>query len=483
MALCAFLPRTASMNSNGGRVLKFQPPNYFSAKHVFRLAFLGLIIAVPLTQPQLAQAQAKAASATAPEKWSPEAATAAFQNVQKDGRWRWFLRKAQEIHISKVDESELLQRCQSRLDSLRAMADGLLPADPTLACVQAAISALGGASEFFDPSAVAGLRGPPGVETPGVGVELASKRIGESVLVLLPVHAGPAQRAGVLAGDRIVQIDQTSVLPLTLADSVRLLRGAEGSSVTLTLERYGQPEPLVLTLQRQSVRYPSVRLQSLPEQAMYLRIRRFESDTAQKLAALLRQWQATQERWPTAVVIDLRNNPGGILDEVLLVASLLVPSGTGVMKLASREETKPLRTSSLASAPTCAPPESRRTGCWMQGLPVVVLINGLTGAGSEAFAQLLREANGAQLLGQTTAGRMEILTMLPVGADAAVGVHSANMLSPQGVSWAGGLKPDLAMPGPSELPSNVVELDPWVLEAGRLIKATQAKAQAARRAD
>jgi C-terminal processing protease CtpA/Prc len=110
----------------------------------------------------------------------------------------------------------------------------------------------------------------------------------------------------------------------------------------------------------------------------------------------------------------------------------------------------------------------------------VVLINGLTGAGSEAFAQLLREANGAQPLGQTTAGRMEILTMLPVGADAAVGVHSANMLSPQGVSWAGGLKPDLAMPGPSELPSDLVELDPWVLQASRLIKAALAKAQAAR---
>lgn len=253
----------------------------------------------------------------------------------------------------------------------------------------------------------------------GIGAVLGMKRDEsgkrEIITVVEVIEGGPASRAGIQEGDAILGVDGKSMAGMSLEDAVRMIRGPKGTTVKLTLGRKGIEEPLEVSIVRETVEVPVVEHKMLDDKVGYLALKQFNDLTASKTDEAL---QDLDREGMKALIIDVRNNPGGLLSSVLDVASSFVNEGPIVFTKQRRGGVEPKM------------PETRRYRGY--DLPLVVIVNGMSASGSEILAAALKDYGLAKLVGTTTFGKALVQSVYPLSDGSAVVITTAKYLTPKG---------------------------------------------------
>ena len=263
----------------------------------------------------------------------------------------------------------------------------------------------------------------------GLGLEITVRN--GVLTVISPIEGTPAARAGVQPGDQVVGIDDRSTEELGLADAVKRLRGPKGSSVTISVRREGQEKLLKFTIVRDVIEISSVRAHVLESGFLYARIAQFQDRTSENLRAALAKEQPGGESIK-GFVLDLRNNPGGLLNQAVGVSDLFLDSGLIVYTNGRQDQQKQKFSASR---------ENSRTG-----FPMVVLVNGGSASASEIVAGALQDHKRALILGTKTFGKGSVQTILPLGGRSALRLTTAEYFTPNGRSIHDiGIQPDIVM--------------------------------------
>jgi len=284
-------------------------------------------------------------------------------------------------------------------------------------------------SEYLDKEGLAQLDEDTTGQYSGLGIEVLQQDGG--LLIVTPIDDTPASRAGIRPGDSIVKIDGTLVDPQNVDDMFKKLRGKPGSKITLTILHKGSDNPVDMHLTRENIAITSVKVRQLEPGYDYIRITQFQSDTAadleRKLAALV-----AKDGAPKGAVLDLRNNPGGLLTAAVSVSDDFLNSGT-IVTTRGR----------LADANMSF---SAHPGDLLDGAPLVVLVNHGTASAAEIVSGALKDNHRALLIGQRTFGKGVVQTVLPLDADHAVKITTARYYTPNGTSiQAEGIRPDIPL--------------------------------------
>jgi len=284
-------------------------------------------------------------------------------------------------------------------------------------------------SAYLDPEAFKGLQEGTTGEFGGVGIEVAVED--GTIRVISPVDDTPAARAGIKPGDLILRIDDTPTKDLTLIDAVKLLRGAPGSAVQLTLGRSGVDRPIEVTLERAIIRAQSVRSEMLEPGFAYVRVSNFQNHTGEDLRRTLTELQQS----PAGVkglILDLRNNPGGVLNAAVEVSDHFLERGRIVYTDGRVADT----TLQFDAQP----------GDLLRGAPVVVLINAGSASASEIVAGALQDHRRALIMGSQSFGKGSVQTILPMQSQSALKLTTARYYTPSGRSiQAQGIVPDIVL--------------------------------------
>jgi len=271
----------------------------------------------------------------------------------------------------------------------------------------------------------------------GLGIEIATAKGG--IRVVSPIEDTPAYRAGIKAGDLIIKIEAQLARDLTLMESVKLMRGKPGTSIHLTIFREGRPVPLEFTLVRDVIQVKSVKSDFLAPGYAYLRITQFQERTAR----LMREQAASLTRRAgghlQGAVLDLRNNPGGLLNQAVSVSDLFLNKG-GIVSTKSRTG------KSLSF--------KAKEGDILEGLPLIVLINNGSASASEIVAGALKDNHRAVLVGMASFGKGSVQSVIPLPDGSALKLTTALYYTPSGKSiQARGIKPDILVE-PAQLVSS-----------------------------
>ena len=262
----------------------------------------------------------------------------------------------------------------------------------------------------------------------GVGIEITVKD--NFLTVVSPIEGTPAYKSGIQAGDRIIKIDGKLTTEMSLPEAVKSIRGEKGTSVNLTIMREGSDKPLDFSLTRDVIPIKSVRSQLLAPKIGYVRISNFQSKTVQDLSAALEGIE--KERNLEGLVLDLRNNPGGLLSQAIDVADLFLDSGVIV-------STKG-RNSSQDMKATAHKKKGERK------YPMIVLVNGGSASASEIVAGALQDNKRALILGTRTFGKGSVQTILPLSDGSGLRLTTAMYYTPSGRSiQASGIVPDIEL--------------------------------------
>jgi carboxyl-terminal processing protease len=270
---------------------------------------------------------------------------------------------------------------------------------------------------------------------PGVGIEVAAAN--GVVRVLKPLEGSPAREAGVLAGDEIVAIDGTEV-GADLAGAIARLRGESGSLVRLSIRREGTSALLQFALKRTQVEVHSVAAQTLEAGYGYVRISTFSETTPEDLSRAILTLKRDNPDGIKGLVLDLRNNPGGVLESGVKVADAFLESGVDGRTRDARFE--------MDATP----------GDLIEGAPLVVLVNAGSASASEIVAGALKDHGRALLIGRRTYGKGSVQTVMPLSRGGAVKLTTSRYFTPSGASIQGkGLLPDIPEEGPGEAPAEL----------------------------
>lgn len=261
----------------------------------------------------------------------------------------------------------------------------------------------------------------------GLGIEITAAEGG--IRVVAPIEDTPAYRAGIKAGDLIIKINDQLAKDLSLAEAVKMMRGKPGTSITLTIFREGEEKPLEFKLVRAVIRVKSVKGDFLAPGYLYLRITQFQERTAEMLQAKIKELQKAAAGEVYGAVLDVRNNPGGLLDQAVAVSDLFLDAGDIV-------STKSRTGRNLSF--------SAKKGDVLGGVPLVVLINNGSASASEIVAGALQENHRAVLVGTPTFGKGSVQTVIPLPDGSAIKLTTALYYTPSGRSiQAKGIEPDV----------------------------------------
>jgi carboxyl-terminal processing protease len=275
---------------------------------------------------------------------------------------------------------------------------------------------------------------------PGVGIEVVAED--GVVKILRPIEGSPAQRAGLRSGDEIVRIDGSDI-GADLAGAIARMRGASGSLVTLAIRREGMPGVLEYALRRTQVEVHSVAQASLEPGYGYLRITSFSETTAQDVSHAVSRLKRDNPGGIRGLVLDLRNNPGGVLEAGVAVADDFLSSGV----IVTADGRTPEARFRMEATP----------GDLIDGAPLVVLVNGGTASASEIVAGALKDHGRALLVGRRTYGKGSVQTVMPLTHGGAVKLTTSRYFTPSGASIHGkGIVPDILEDGPGEPPAELI---------------------------
>lgn len=281
-------------------------------------------------------------------------------------------------------------------------------------------------SAYLQPEAFSDLQENTSGKFGGLGIEVGLED--GLILVVTPIDDTPAQKAGIRAGDLIVSLDGEAVMGMNLNDAVERMRGAPGSEITLEIRRKNEKELLTFTLARAEIKVASVRTEMLSGDVGYVRITQFQEHTGSELATAIEDWRAKGDL--NGIILDLRNNPGGVLDAAVEVVDSFVSQGLIVY---TKGRTPSAEVSYSATNHTAA-----------GSVPVVVLINGGSASASEIVAGALQDHQRAVIVGTQSFGKGSVQSVLPITEDRAVKLTTARYFTPNGRSiQAQGIKPDI----------------------------------------
>jgi carboxyl-terminal processing protease len=291
----------------------------------------------------------------------------------------------------------------------------------------------------------------------GLGIEVGMED--GFVKVVSPIEDTPAFRAGIKPGDLIVKLDETPVKGMSLNDAVKKMRGKPGTQITLTITRKGESAPLVVTLTRAEIKVQSVKSKMIEPGYAWIRVSQFQEGTAETMVKHLeRLYKAGQIK---GLVLDLRNDPGGLLYGAVAISSAFLPVKSLVVSTDGRAEDA--KKKFFASADDYA----RRGDDVLKNLPqgvksvpMVVLVNGGSASASEIVAGALQDQRRAKVIGTQTFGKGSVQTIMPLGQGTAIKLTTARYFTPSGRSiQALGITPDIMVEDPSDTLVRVREAD------------------------
>ena len=312
----------------------------------------------------------------------------------------------------------------------------------------------------------------------GVGLEIS--RTDDEILVISPIDGTPAARAGIEAGDSIIEIDGLSIEEDGLGRTIDRLRGRAGTSVTIALRREGYDDPLTFRLIRQRIQVASVSHELLDQSIGYLRLSQFNDTTAndasRAIDTMIDEARDTTGDMLAGLVLDLRNNPGGILDSAVDVSDLFLDEGVIVSAAGRTAESQFSRSAGL--------------GDILDGTRIVVLVNRGSASASEIVAGALQDHDRATIVGTQTFGKGLVQTVMPLSRGRAIKLTTSHYYTPSGDSInETGISPDVFVENQRGYPDRSLngqldrENDAQLIEALELIRGaplmhTQAEGQA-----
>jgi carboxyl-terminal processing protease len=267
----------------------------------------------------------------------------------------------------------------------------------------------------------------------GLGIEITIRN--DVLTVVSPIEGTPAFRAGVQPGDQIIKVDGESTKDMSLVEAVKKLRGPEGSAVTISLFREGFTEPKDFTLTRAVIQIKSVRWTKVRDDIGYIKLRSFHKTSTEELEHAL---QDLEEQRIGGLVLDLRNNPGGLLEQAIAVADLFLEGGQLIVYTQGR----------LASQNMKGFSKNEGTH---PNYPIVILINGGSASASEIVAGALKDLSRATVVGTQSFGKGSVQTIIPLSDGSGLRLTTAKYYTPKGTEIHGkGITPDVIVEQPQD---------------------------------
>jgi len=344
------------------------------------------------------------ASASAATKEKPAEAVAEGQLPLEDLRtFSLVLEQIRAAYVEPVSDKKLLE------NAIRGMLGEL---DPH--------------SAYLDETDFNDLKNMTTGEFGGLGIEVGSAD--GFIKIISPIDDSPASRAGIHAGDIIIKIGTQSVQGMSMNDAVNLMRGDVGTAITLTVMRNNQEQPLEFNLVRETIKTHSVKEKMLESGYAYIRIAQFQASTTEELNKALVALQ--KQGKIRGLILDLRNNPGGLLDEAVGVSDVFLNKGL-IVYTKGRISSSNMRYSATV-------------GEMLPGVPMIVLVNQGTASAAEIVAGALQDNHRARILGANTFGKGTVQTVIPINEKKAIKLTTALYYTPSGRSiQAEGIKPDI----------------------------------------
>lgn len=313
--------------------------------------------------------------------------------------------RIKDAYVEEVSDRELLE------NAIKGMLSGL---DPH--------------SAYLEPKDFEELEESTSGEFGGLGIEVGMED--GFVKVIAPIDDTPAQRAGVMAGDLIIKLGDEPVKGMALQDAVNRMRGKPGSTVVLTIMREGESGPIEIEVERAVIRVTSIKSRMLEPGYGYVRITQFQEETGKQFRDAISQLKEQHSGDLRGIIIDVRNNPGGILQAAVEAADALLDEGL-IVYTEGRIQSSRLRFTATA-------------GDISDGTPIVVLINGGSASASEILAGALQDHERAVIMGTRSFGKGSVQSVIPLDGQAAIKMTTARYYTPDGRSiQARGIRPDI----------------------------------------
>ena len=294
--------------------------------------------------------------------------------------------------------------------------------------IKGMLSGLDPHSAYLEPEAFSQLRESTSGEFGGLGIEVGMED--GFVRVIAPIDGTPAKRAGVQAGDLIVEIDGAPVKGISLEEAVKQMRGKPETTINLTISREGESGPIQVRIERAIIEVDSVKSRMLNEDYGYIRISQFQQKTGEQFVSAYEELVGKNGADLEGMVLDLRNNPGGVLDAAVSVADALLHQGR-IVYTEGRIESSQLRFDASE-------------GDIAEEVPIVVLINSGSASASEILAGALQDHRRAVIMGTDSFGKGSVQTVMPLGDEYGIKLTTARYFTPDGRSiQAKGIDPDI----------------------------------------
>jgi carboxyl-terminal processing protease len=293
----------------------------------------------------------------------------------------------------------------------------------------------------------------------GLGIEITIKN--DVLTVVSPIEGTPAYKAGIKAGDEIIKINDDFTKGMTLTDAVKMMRGPKGSAIHLTLHREGIPDLFTVSVTRDVIKIQSVKAKQLKDGYEYIRITTFQDGTSEDVTKAIQQYTREDHGHIKGLVLDLRDNPGGLLNQAVSVSDSFLDGGL-VVYTQGRLDSQQQKYFS-----------HKKSG--FDDFPMVVLVNGGSASASEIVAGALQDQRRAIIEGTQTFGKGSVQTILPLDDDSALRLTTARYFTPNGRSiQAVGITPDVVVEPPKptlaslEVPGTEVNEDEEIRESDLL---------------
>lgn len=262
----------------------------------------------------------------------------------------------------------------------------------------------------------------------GLGIEVTMEN--GFVKVVAPIEDTPAERAGIKSGDLIIKLNKKPVKGMTLTDAVKIMRGKVGSKIDLLVVREGLAKPKEFTIKRAIIKIKSVKHRLLEPGYGYVRITQFQANSAKNMLSAIAKLKSKNRGKLKGMILDLRNNPGGVLPAAVAISDAFITSGLIVYTEGRSEDAKLKYTATPSDI--------------LDGIPLVVLVNGGSASASEIVAGALQDHKRAVILGTKTFGKGSVQTILPMSGGTALKLTTARYYTPKGRSiQAKGIVPDI----------------------------------------